>query len=118
MIAAAKQQQIRHLVLVTDDDKPDWWWKVKSNGQKTIGPRPELIEEATRDGGVSLFYMYNSEQFIRFAKEYLGASVKAESIDQIGDVRRWLKASVSANAQTAELPFLSGSSEFTEADGS
>ncbi|GAI32387.1 unnamed protein product, partial [marine sediment metagenome] len=60
-----KEAQIRaefkKIIFITDDDKEDWWWIVDSKGEKTIGPRPELVEEISSKAGVSLFYMYNSE---------------------------------------------------------
>lgn len=63
---------IDSLILVTDDNKEDWWWITDSGGRKTIGPRPELVEEMRSKGGTSQFHMYNSEQFMKFAQEYLG----------------------------------------------
>src|SRR6185437_14851219 len=36
------KERKRPVVFVTSDSKEDWWWK---QGQFTIGPRPELIQE-------------------------------------------------------------------------
>ena len=55
------------IILVTDDRKEDWWWKVST---RTIGPRPELRKEIKDDAGVE-FYMYPSNQFMKYAKQYL-----------------------------------------------
>jgi hypothetical protein len=88
ILLEASQKQIKQLIFVTDDEKPDWWSTLQSSGPKTLGPRPELIEEALLDAGVSLFHMYNSEQFLKYAKKYLGVEVRSESLDQIRDVRR------------------------------
>ncbi|TEU22634.1 MAG: hypothetical protein E3J21_00110 [Anaerolineales bacterium] len=86
IIEAAKAKELKHIIFVTDDEKEDWWWTVKSRGKKTIGPRPELVEELHRKAGVSSFYMYNSERFLEFAKQYLGAQVDQESIDQVREI--------------------------------
>jgi len=71
------------MILVSDDDKEDWWWREKG---KVIGPRPELVEEILGAGDVKLFYMYNSEGFLKYAKEYLQIDIKDESIKQVQSV--------------------------------
>ena len=83
---AKDRSDFDRIIFVTDDDKEDWWWTVKSAGKKTIGPRPELIDEIKSKAGVSSFYMYNSERFMQFAWKHLRIQVKAESIDQVRDV--------------------------------
>jgi hypothetical protein len=87
-ICFAKEAKIKELVLVTDDDKEDWWWKIESNGKKTIGPRPELVQEIVAEAGVSLFYMYNSERFLGRASEFLNIPTKEQTIEEIKDVKR------------------------------
>jgi hypothetical protein len=62
------QQVNRPIILVSDDRKEDWWQEHKG---KTIGPRPELIQEMKLDTGTS-FYMYQSDRFIEYAQLYLG----------------------------------------------
>jgi hypothetical protein len=59
------------LVLITDDLKEDWWYV---RGDRTIGPRPELIAEY-RDVCKKPFYMYTLEHFIRFAQGRFGKRV-------------------------------------------
>jgi hypothetical protein len=87
IISYTKEKAVRCLVLLTDDEKEDWWWAVDSQGEKRIGPRPELVEEIKREGQVDYFYMYNSEQFLKYSKEYLQAEVSEESISQVREVR-------------------------------
>jgi hypothetical protein len=87
IIAHAKEKSIKCMVLLTDDEKSDWWWTVDSQGKKRIGPRPELVEEIKRRGNVDFFYMYNSEQFLKYSKEYLKAEVSDESISQVREIR-------------------------------
>jgi hypothetical protein len=82
----AKANAVSRMCLVSDDEKEDWWWSVESRGRKTIGPRPELVEEAFLTAGVRVFYMYNSERFLQFAKTYLGSQVDDTSIDQVREV--------------------------------
>jgi hypothetical protein len=68
-------------LLVTDDAKEDWWIK---DGSKTIGPRPELVQEMGDKAGCQ-FWMYRFEPFLSFAAEHfgieLGATVGAEVAD-------------------------------------
>jgi PIN like domain len=90
-IALAKANQFDFLIFVTDDEKSDWWWKIDSSGPKTLGPRPELIEEIRRDGGVENFTIYSSESFMVAAKEYLGLDISQLSIEQIGDIQEEIR---------------------------
>lgn len=110
ILAVATQKHLKHLIFVTDDEKSDWWWKYESRGQKILGPRPELIEEAKRDAGVDVFYMYNSEQFMKYASEYLGLRVEPGSIEQIRETRRNLwysdKAATESVVEFAVLEWL------------
>ena len=87
IIEKAKVEQIKNIVFITDDDKEDWWWITESKGSKIIGPRPELIEEIHFEANVELFYMYNSERFLEFAKKYLGAKIKPQSIEDVREVK-------------------------------
>jgi hypothetical protein len=87
LISHVRTAGLKCVVLLTDDDKEDWWWEIDSEGKKKIGPRPELVEEIRREGGAEKFYIYNSDQFMKFSKEYLGADISDESIDQVRDVK-------------------------------
>lgn len=87
IIDHTKDKTIKHLVFLTDDEKEDWWWIVDSQGKKKIGPRPELVEEISREAGVDRFYMYNSEQFLQYSKQYLQADISEESIAQVREVK-------------------------------
>jgi len=81
VIDQAKEEQ-RPIIFVTDDTKEDWWWT--SQG-KTIGPRPELVTEMMCEANVS-FYMYNSNRFMTFAREYLEVEVAQEAVDEVQEI--------------------------------
>jgi hypothetical protein len=72
------------IIFITDDRKDDWWWRFKG---KTVGPRPELVEEILSQADAS-FYMYQSDPFMEHARKYLERQVKQEAIDEVRDVRR------------------------------
>ncbi|HNE31775.1 MAG TPA: PIN domain-containing protein [Nitrospira sp.] len=80
IINYARKEGKKYIVYVTDDSTDDWWHIVD---KKTIGPRPELVEEIKQKGGVELFYMYGTERFMKFARTYLQVSVPPESISQV-----------------------------------
>lgn len=82
LIEYAKTKQ-RPLILVTDDRKEDWWLK-KDGG--TVAPRPELTNEIQAKAGIK-FYMYHSEQFIKYAQEFLDLEdqqVAVQGVEEIG----------------------------------
>ena len=92
LIREANARDLRHVIFITDDDKEDWWWIVKSNGPKTQGPRPELVEELRQRSKVELFYMYSSERFLKYANEYLGTIVEERTIDVVRALSRSKRA--------------------------
>jgi hypothetical protein len=61
---------------------------VASRGKKTIGPRPELVQEILAKTEIETFYMYNSERFSQFAGERLGVKIGKGSVEQVGDIAR------------------------------
>lgn len=56
------------VIFVTSETGEDWWWK--SSDEKTIGPRPELIEEFYHEVGQD-FHLYSSKEFYKHAKDYI-----------------------------------------------
>jgi hypothetical protein len=88
IIEKAKEEETDAVIFVTDDKKEDWWWEHKVQGKKTLGPRPELIEEIRRVAAISAFHMYNFEQFLRHSQQYLKSVVSKEAIEQVGEVAR------------------------------
>ncbi len=83
IIKEATNKKLEHIIFITDDDKDDWWWTYKG---KTIGARPELVEEIKQKAGVKSFYMYNSARFLKYAKEFLGAEINQETINQVKEI--------------------------------
>lgn len=75
------------IILITDDSKDDWWRK--SNG-KIIGPHPELINEMLSTTGQNL-YIYQTEKFLEYANEYIQSSIKQETIDEVREIKDFVK---------------------------
>jgi hypothetical protein len=73
------------VVLITDDVKEDWWWRAHG---KTVGPRPELVEEMLKNGSKA-FYMYRTDQFMEQAVSVfnISRSVPQESIQEARQLR-------------------------------
>lgn len=55
IICKAKKDSIQSLIFLTDDEKEDWWWITDSQGKKKIGPRPELVDEISREAKTEFF---------------------------------------------------------------
>ncbi|MRB22625.1 hypothetical protein GH839_17280 [Bacillus thuringiensis] len=77
------QKDEKPIVFVTDDVKEDWW---KIEKGRTIGPRIELLNEFRKIAKVP-FYMYKTENFTSYIKEYLKEQVNEEAIKEIVDLR-------------------------------
>ncbi|MDS7966024.1 MULTISPECIES: PIN-like domain-containing protein [Acinetobacter] len=87
IIKFVEENEHKNIIFITDDNKADWWWKVNSSsGPKTIGVRPELKDELTRQGKVDNFHVYNTESFLRYANSHLGTQVTKETIEEIRDI--------------------------------
>ena len=83
IIEYAKSSNLKDIIFVTDDAKSDWWWKIDSGGPKTIGARPELVEEISREADVERFYIYNTEGFLNYANEQLNAQIAEQAIEEV-----------------------------------
>lgn len=70
------------LIFVTDDKKEDWWWIYAG---KTIGPRPELIEEMYNKAGVP-FYMYKTDQFMELALNHFFKEDDPKFMEEVKNV--------------------------------
>jgi hypothetical protein len=66
------------LIFVTSDGKTDWWFGQKG---KTVGPRPELLQEMHVVAGVS-FHMYTPDRFIEYAQKGLRSKVQRGLLDK------------------------------------
>ncbi|WAJ35875.1 PIN domain-containing protein [Pseudomonas sp. GOM7] len=93
------------VIFITDDGKEDWWLRFKG---KTIGPRPELIEEFMGATGME-FHMYHPDRFLSLASEYLKkeAPISEAVLDEVRSVsakeERQAKAIEGSSAISAEL---------------
>ena len=72
------------IIFVTDDTKEDWW-RGSSDG-KTIGPRPELIQEMQREAEIQ-FYMYKGDRFIEYAQQHLDLKPEPKAVKEVKTVR-------------------------------
>ncbi|UAB68829.1 DUF4935 domain-containing protein [Vibrio sp. SCSIO 43132] len=78
------KQEKRAIILITDDKKEDWWINFKG---KTIGPRPELIEEFKANTEHS-FHMYQTDRFIEYSSGFLNEKLNQDLVNEIREVRR------------------------------
>jgi hypothetical protein len=69
----------KNIIFVTDDVKTDWW---QFESERTVGPRPELIEEFVRTTGHSI-WIYNSASFLHSARKYNDTPVAEKVIEEI-----------------------------------
>jgi hypothetical protein len=86
IINHAKTSGIDIIIFITDDGKEDWWLQVDSLGKKTVGPRLELVHEIKQEAGVKKFLMYQPEQFLTYANNYLNAKISPNEIDEVREV--------------------------------
>ena len=98
IIDFAKDTKPHGIMFVTDDEKEDWWNIVSSSGNKTIGPRPELFEEANRLAGLELFHVLKSSGFMIQSKVHLRSRVSDSTIKQVEAIAR------NANTQRIASP--------------
>ncbi|MCY9589706.1 hypothetical protein PC41400_15910 [Paenibacillus chitinolyticus] len=85
LLEYAKKEEIKSVILVTDDRKDDWWYKVRG---QIKGPAPELILEFNKEVQKQ-FYMYQTEQFIKFAKVFLAIDADTNMEEAIKDIQEY-----------------------------
>jgi hypothetical protein len=78
----AKQYK-KPMFLITDDRKDDWWFTYEG---KTIGPRPELIQEMKSIAGIS-FYMYDGYKFLDYAQNFFGIEGQKSAVKEAKEIR-------------------------------
>jgi len=81
LIEKSKSDDVKHVVFVTDDAKEDWWYKIRSKGEKTIGPLAELQAEIYRESNIKNFHMYRTSMFLEDGKSNLAVDVSESSIE-------------------------------------
>lgn len=86
LLEHAKSENLHAVILVTNDQKDDWFLKVDCEGPQTIGPRPELVEEARRVGGIAKLLIYTAERFFKFAGDFGTGKVTNTAITEVRDV--------------------------------
>jgi hypothetical protein len=69
------------IIFITSDTKEDWWWK---QGQQTIGPRPELVQEVASFASAK-FYMYSVERFLSEAQKRFDTKVEATAVKEAAE---------------------------------
>lgn len=70
----------RSIILVIDDAKEDWW---QIEGSRTIGPRPELLDEFRRTTNNNI-WLYNSASFLDAAANYGKVAIQDAVIEEVG----------------------------------
>jgi len=86
------------MFFITDDRKEDWWLIHEG---KTIGPRPELIQEMYSKAGIQ-FYIYPSDQFLKYAQRFLSIKDQESAIEEVKEIRERDEANRIA---LSELPY-------------
>jgi len=67
------------IIFVTSERKEDWWEKISG---KTIGPRPELLREAS-DFCEQRVLIYQTDRFIEFASKQSGGDIDDGVVEEI-----------------------------------
>jgi len=71
------------IILVTHDREDDWWWR---EAGRTLGPRPESLDETDRKAGVQL-WTYPAARLLEHAAKHLERKVRTGAI-----VEAWMVA--------------------------
>ena len=98
-IIAHAQTQNKPVVFITDDKKEDWWLE---QSERTIGPRPELIEEfnlATQHR----FWMYTVNTFIKESARKFKTEVSPEVFDEIRKISLEIQKQYSTDIPSIEV---------------
>ena len=95
--------QKKPLIPITGDSKVDWW--LAENG-KTLGPRPELVQEMLATADVT-FHMYSPSQFIEHTQKFLKRRRKTPAINKAIEELRAVEIEKVAEATRSGIADLS-----------
>lgn len=73
----------RDVIFITDDQKEDWW---RREHGKTLGPRPELIEEFKHESGGNRIHFYRPQRFWEYANAQGNFHLTKETLGEIEDL--------------------------------
>lgn len=82
LLTRVAEEPGRPIALISAEKKEDWWWRTAG---QTHGPQPELVREA-REAGASCFWIYSPDRFLKYAAEYLSASVAETSLEDVKEI--------------------------------
>ncbi len=86
IIEKCQQEKTEYLLLVTGDVKQDWWREKRG---KKLGPRYELLNEIYhRVESMKFFHIYDTSNFMRYAREQVKIDIKQESIDETRELEQ------------------------------
>lgn len=77
---------MRNLAFITDDQKEDWWEMIECEGQKTIGPRPELIEEYMERTEGGTLILCRSDTLLHFNNQFFGQEVQKAVVEEVSEI--------------------------------
>ena len=101
IIEFAHKNQKKNIIFVTDDTKEDWMRIINSHGKKTISARPELVSEIFKEAGVETFYIYDTNSFLDYSRDYFNVEVSDETIKDVKDV--YLRNQIDMIEDTAKV---------------
>jgi len=76
---ASQKKDSKSVIFITEEKKEDWWQKESGQIKR---PQPNLIQEFLERTGQK-FYMYRTDNFLKFARKYLDASVSEEQVQEV-----------------------------------
>ncbi|MFT6908616.1 MAG: hypothetical protein ACJAS1_005319 [Oleiphilaceae bacterium] len=95
IIQKAKKDKLKYVVLVTGDVKEDWWFEKRG---KKLGPRKELLNEIYSEAkDLECFHMYDTSNFLQYAKNELGLNIQESSIIETKDLIELSRMNRSSN---------------------
>lgn len=80
IMSHAKKIKVDKIILVSSEKKEDWWRVLDG---KRFGPHPELIQEIRREAGVSIFWMYPPDQFMKYAGQQANVTVSETALEEV-----------------------------------
>lgn len=85
----AKNIESKNLIFVTGDSKKgDWFLTIEAREEKAIQPKPEILDEALNVGGLDNFLMYDTEDFITYAGQYLNLNISQKVIEEVSNINK------------------------------
>lgn len=107
----ATDNSIKNIILITEDNKEDWHEIYEFEGEKYLGARKEIKQEAKNTANIDNFIILDTEKFLRLQAKNNSVQIHKESIKEVKEI---VKKKITEDKFTLKIEMNSNESAIEE----